>query len=102
MFEHVDVLLLPATPCVAPHLGTPTVTIAGIELPTGPALGWFTQPLAATDCPALTVPIATAGALPIGVQLFAPRYCEAWLFAAARQLEHQGVVRRAVAAPPCQ
>ena len=92
MFEHVDILLMPATPCVAPRLGTLTLKMNGLELPTGPTLGWFTQPLAPTDCPALTVPIETSEPLPIGVQLFAPHHCERWLFEAARLLERRGVV----------
>lgn len=98
MFEAVDVLLLPATPCVAPPLGTPTIRLDGADLPTGPTLGWFTQPLAGTDCPALTVPIARDGRLPIGVQLFAPPRREDWLFRVALRLEAAGVAAARIAA----
>ena len=98
MFESVDVLLLPATPCTAPLLGTPTLVIDGVELPTGPTLGWFTQPLAGTDCPALTVPIARPGRLPIGIQLFAPPRCERWLVRIAQRLEAAGVAAAPLAA----
>jgi aspartyl-tRNA(Asn)/glutamyl-tRNA(Gln) amidotransferase subunit A len=98
MFESVDVVVLPATPCTAPPLGTPTLTIADVELPTGPTLGWFTQPLAGTDCPALTVPIARPGRLPIGVQLFAPPHREEWLVRVALRLEALGIAASPIAA----
>jgi aspartyl-tRNA(Asn)/glutamyl-tRNA(Gln) amidotransferase subunit A len=98
MFETVDVLLLPATPCVAPPLGMATIRIDGADLPTGPTLGWFTQPLAGTGCPALTVPIERPGQLPIGVQLFAPPRREEWLFRTAARLEAAGVAGSRVAA----
>jgi 1-carboxybiuret hydrolase len=97
MFTDVDVVIMPATPCVAPLRGAPTLRIDGTELPTGPALGWFTQPLAGTDCPALTVPVSRPHRLPIGVQLFAPPNREAWLFQVADQLEALGVARAPVA-----
>jgi len=88
---------MPATPCVAPRIGTATLDIAGVEAPTGPMLGWFTQPLAGTDCPALTVPIARPGRLPMGVQLFAPPRREAWLVHLAARLESAGVASSPVA-----
>jgi AtzE family amidohydrolase len=97
VFDDVDVLIMPATPCVAPPIGTPTVRIDGVDLPTGPMLGWFTQPLAGTDCPALTVPIARPGRLPIGVQLFAPPQCERWLLHVASRLEALGVAAAPIA-----
>ena len=95
--QRIDVLLLPATPCVAPLLGSRTIRINGKELPTGPTLGWFTQPLAGTDCPALTVPIVREGKLPIGVQLFAAPHREDLLLRVARQLERLGVAGAPVA-----
>ena len=87
MFEGVDVIIAPATPCVAPLLGSRTIRIDGRDLPTGPTLGWFTQPLAGTDCPALTVPILRDGRLPIGVQLFAAPCREDLLLRTASELE---------------
>ncbi len=100
MFERVDVLLLPATPCTAPLLGAATITVDGVAQPTGPTLGWFTQPLAGTDCPALTVPIiASAGRLPMGVQLFAPPGGEGWLVEIAARLEAAGVAAAPVVQP---
>jgi Asp-tRNA(Asn)/Glu-tRNA(Gln) amidotransferase A subunit family amidase len=99
LLRQVDVLLLPATPCVAPPLGSRTIRIGGRDLPTGPTLGWFAQPLAGTDCPALTVPILRAGQLPIGVQLFAAPHREDLLLRVARRLEELGVAGAPVAEP---
>jgi AtzE family amidohydrolase len=96
IFDEIDVLVVPATPCIAPPLGTPTLRIGGTELPTGPALGWFTQPLAGTDCPALTVPIARPGHLPIGIQLFGPPGREDLLLRIAAQLEVLGVAAASI------
>lgn len=97
LFDDVDVVMLPATPCVAPPLGAATIDIQGRALPTGPTLGWCTQPIAGTDCPALSVPVARAGKLPIGVQLVARPGNEAALFAIAATLENEGIVRACVA-----
>ena len=97
LLERVDVLLLPATPCVAPPLGSRTIRIGGRDLPTGPTLGWFAQPLAGTDCPALTVPVLRPGKLPIGMQLFAAPHREDLLLRVARRLEELGVAGAPVA-----
>lgn len=100
LFEQVDVLVVPATPCVAPKIGARTLRIGNAELPVGPALGWFTQPIAGTDCPALTVPIARPGRLAIGVQLVARHRREDLLFRVAARLEALGVAAAPVAAQP--
>ena len=98
LLRQVDVLLLPATPCAAPPLGSRTIRIGGRDLPTGPTLGWYAQPLAGTGCPALTVPILRAGKLPLGVQLFAAPHREDLLLRVARRLEQLGVAGAPVAA----
>jgi aspartyl-tRNA(Asn)/glutamyl-tRNA(Gln) amidotransferase subunit A len=97
MFEDVDVIVVPATPCAAPKIGARTLKIEDAEVPMGPALGWFTQPLAGTNCPSLTVPVARPGRLPIGVQLMAKHDREDLLFRVAARLEHLGVVAAPVA-----
>jgi len=98
MFDDVDVIVVPATPCAAPTIGTRSVRVGDVELPTGPALGWFTQPIAGTDCPALTVPVARGNRLPIGVQLMARHHREDLLFRVAARLESLGVVASPIAA----
>ncbi len=97
LFDDVDVLVVPATPCAAPVIGARTLRIGSAEFPTGPALGWFTQPIAGTGCPALTVPIARPGRLPIGVQLVTRRCREDLLFRVAGELEALGVAAAPVA-----
>jgi AtzE family amidohydrolase len=99
LFKDIDVLLLPATPCVAPPIGTRTINIDGEQLPTGPTLGWFTQPLAGTDCPTLAVPIMRDGKLPMGVQLFAAPDREDLLLRVAAQLEKSGTAFSPIALP---
>jgi AtzE family amidohydrolase len=91
LLDSLDVLLVPATPCVAPLIGTATIELDGKQVPTGPALGGFTQPLAGTGCPVLTVPIARPAQLPIGVQLLARPGREDLLLQVARYLEQAGV-----------
>ena len=97
LLQRFPVLLFPATPCVAPPIGTRTLRIDGLDTPTGPGLGLFTQPLAGLDCPVLAVPIARAGRLPAGVQLLAAPGDEARLFDVARLLERRGVARAPIA-----
>jgi len=98
LLERIDVVVLPATPCVAPPLGQAMLAIGGQEWPTGPMLGWFTQPLAGTDCPVLTVPVRRTDHLPIGVQLLAAPNREHVLFDVAARLEELGVASAPVAA----
>jgi aspartyl-tRNA(Asn)/glutamyl-tRNA(Gln) amidotransferase subunit A len=97
LLERVDVLVLPATPTVAPPLGQQTLRIGDQDWPTGPMLGWFTQPLAGIDCPVLTVPVARARALPIGVQLLAAPHREQTLFDVAARLESLTVASAPIA-----
>ena len=86
-----DILVLPTTPCAAPLDGTQTVEIGGITLPVGAVLGRFTQPLSFIGLPALSIPVASSGALPAGVQLVGRPGAELTLLAAAAELERRGV-----------
>ena len=97
LFHDVDVLLMPATPCVAPVMGTETVAVGGLQRPIGPALGYFVQPVAPTGCAAMTVPIVRPGKLPMGVQLVAALGREANLMITARALEREGTAGSPVA-----
>src|SRR5207302_7944629 len=44
LFMTVDVILAPATPCVAPKLGQVTFMLGGVELPVRANIGIHTQP----------------------------------------------------------
>src|SRR3546814_20995836 len=70
-FRHHDLLIAPATPCAAPLLGQPTITVDGDEVPTRAHIGLLTQPLSFIGLQIVTVPIS-GGALPHAVQHTAP------------------------------
>jgi AtzE family amidohydrolase len=45
LFKSVDVIIAPATPCVAPKLGQATFVLDGVELPVRANIGIHTQPI---------------------------------------------------------
>lgn len=92
MFQNVDLILAPVTPCVAPLIGQEKMVIDGVEVLTRPNLGLYTQPLSFIGLPILSVPVQQANGLPIGVQIIAAPYNEAAILRAARVLEAQGIV----------
>jgi AtzE family amidohydrolase len=93
IFQTVDVLLAPTTPCVAPPLDQTTLKIDGDSFPLRPHLGFYTQPLSFIGLPVMSVPVHRPGELPVGIQLIAPPYQEARLFRVAAFLEAQGTTR---------
>lgn len=97
-FRRHDVLLAPATPMSAPKLGTPTVTLDGVELPLRPNIGVYTQPISFVGLPVVAAPIWPDGAaLPLAVQVIAPAWREDLALRVARALEAAGVARAPVA-----
>lgn len=92
IFQNVDIILAPTTPCVAPPLGVEKMLIAGQEVLIRPNLGLFTQPLSFIGLPVLSVPIQRADALPLGVQIIAAPYNEVLILRVAALLESQGIV----------
>jgi aspartyl-tRNA(Asn)/glutamyl-tRNA(Gln) amidotransferase subunit A len=93
LFESVDVLLAPATPCRAPKLGQKTFVLDGQEMLVRPNLGLFTQPISFIGLPVVAVPVWTSGErLPIGVQVIAPPWREDLALRVARHLEREGAV----------
>ncbi|MDB9493306.1 AtzE family amidohydrolase [Spirulina major CS-329] len=97
IFRDVDVIVAPTTPCVAPRLGQLEAVIGGQTVDVRPYLGRFTQPLSFIGLPVLTVPVVRDQGLPIGVQLMAAPYNEAYLLRVAASLERQGVIAAPVA-----
>ncbi|MFW6264133.1 MAG: AtzE family amidohydrolase [Cyanobacteriota bacterium] len=97
VFQKVDVILAPTTPCVAPHIGQQTMVIQGEEMLVRPNLGRFTQPLSFIGLPVLSVPIQRSNGLPLGVQIIAAPYDEATILRVAAYLEARGVISAAVA-----
>jgi AtzE family amidohydrolase len=99
LFESVDVILAPATPCTAIRIGDPTISLNGVALPSRPNIGIFTQPLSFVGLPIISVPVFQRGQLPLGVQVIAAPYNEAAVLRVAAQLEAMGIAEAPVAAP---
>ncbi len=93
LFETVDIIIAPATPVRAPHLGQTTLELDGVAMPLRPNLGIFTQPISFIGLPVVAVPIWPDDTLPIGVQLIAPPWREDIALRAAAALERLGVAR---------
>ena len=97
LFETVDVILAPATPCPAIKIGEATIMIGGVELPSRPNIGVFTQPLSFAGLPVISVPIFEDGHLPLGVQVIGAPYNESAVLRVAAQLEAVGIARAPIA-----
>ncbi len=94
VFQQVDVLIAPCTPCAAPMLGTKTLTINGKEQALRPNLGLFTQPFSAIGLPVCSVPLWLQGStLPIGVQIVAAPWREDLCLRIAHALERDGIAQ---------
>ncbi|WP_013321574.1 Asp-tRNA(Asn)/Glu-tRNA(Gln) amidotransferase GatCAB subunit A [Gloeothece verrucosa] len=89
IFQGIDIILAPTTPCVAPPLGQEKMVIAGEEILVRPNLGRFTQPLSFVGLPVLSFPIKSPNSLPLGVQIIAAPYQEVLIFRVAQFLETQ-------------
>src|SRR3954447_18275821 len=90
MFQSVDVLIAPATPCVAPKLGQVTFNLDGVELPVRANIGIHTQPISFIGLPVVAVPIPLEP-MPIGVQIIAAPWREDIALRVAHALERAGV-----------
>lgn len=86
LFDSVDLIIAPATPCPAPEIGQRTLMLRGEAVPLRPNLGLFTQPISCIGLPVAAVPVFGAG-LPIGVQLIAAPWREDICLRAAYALQ---------------
>jgi AtzE family amidohydrolase len=93
LFQHVDAILAPATPCVAPLIGQKTFVLNGKEMPLRPNIGVYTQPISFIGLPVVAVPLPTATGLPIGVQIITAPWREDLALRIAHALEAGGVAR---------
>ncbi|MEH2531193.1 AtzE family amidohydrolase [Bradyrhizobium sp. AZCC 1588] len=94
LFKSVDVIIAPATPCIAPRLGQVTFTLDGVELPVRANIGIHTQPISFIGLPVVAVPVPLEP-MPIGVQIIAAPWREDIALRVAHALERMG----AAAAP---
>jgi aspartyl-tRNA(Asn)/glutamyl-tRNA(Gln) amidotransferase subunit A len=90
VFDDVDVIIAPSTPCVAPRIGQKTLMLDGAEQLVRPNIGLFTQPISFIGLPVVAVPVPLPGALPIGVQIIAAPWREEVALRVARVLESMG------------
>lgn len=98
VFEHVDILLAPATPFHALPSGTKTIVLDGEEMPARANIGLFTQPISFIGLPVVTVPVWLDGAdLPIGVQVIAKAWREDLALRVAHHLQQIGAATAPVA-----
>ena len=90
MFEEVDAVLLPATPCTAPLIGQQTFRLDGVEVPVRANLGIYTQPISFIGLPVVAAPVPLTP-LPIAVQIVAAPWREDVALRIAAVLEEKGV-----------
>ena len=92
LFDSVDAILAPATPCTAPRLGQQTLVLDGAEMPLRPNVGIYTQPISFIGLPVVAVPVPLSP-LPIGVQIIAAPWREDVALRIAHALEQAGVAK---------
>ncbi len=95
LFKSVDVIVAPATPCIAPKLGQATFVLDGVELPVRANIGIHTQPISFIGLPVVAVPVPLQP-MPIGVQIIAAPWRDDVALCVAHALERMGVA----SAPP--
>jgi AtzE family amidohydrolase len=91
LFKTVDVIIAPATPCVAPKLGQVMFELDGVELPVRANIGIHTQPISFIGLPVVAVPVPL-DPMPIGVQIIAAPWREDIALRVAYALQQAGVV----------
>jgi AtzE family amidohydrolase len=99
LFEKVDAIVAPVTPCTAPAIGQKTFILDGQEVPVRANLGIYTQPISFIGLPVVAVPIPLAP-LPIGVQIIAAPWREDVALRIAYALEHMGIAAAPTPPPP--
>jgi aspartyl-tRNA(Asn)/glutamyl-tRNA(Gln) amidotransferase subunit A len=92
LFKTVDVILAPATPCVAPKSGQTTFVLDGVELPVRANIGIHTQPISFIGLPVVAVPVPL-DPMPIGVQVIAAPWREDIALRVSYALEQAGVIQ---------
>ncbi len=91
LFEEVDAILAPATPCTAPLIGQDMFKFDDVEMPVRANLGLYTQPISFIGLPVVAVPVPLEP-LPIGVQIIAAPWREDVALRIAGALEAKGIV----------
>jgi AtzE family amidohydrolase len=90
LFNEVDAILAPATPCTAPLIGQQAFMLGNVEMAVRPNLGLYTQPISFIGLPVVAVPVPLTP-LPIGVQIIAAPWREDVVLRIAHALETAGI-----------
>jgi aspartyl-tRNA(Asn)/glutamyl-tRNA(Gln) amidotransferase subunit A len=90
LFQSVDAIIAPATPCVAPKLGEQTLMLDGVAMPLRANIGIYTQPISFIGLPVAAVPVPLSP-LPIAVQIIAAPWREDIVLRIAQHLADSGV-----------
>ena len=100
LFHDWDILLAPATPVVAPVIGTEFFDINGTCVPCRASIGLLTQPISFMGCPVVAAPMwpQDTNGLPIGVQIIAAPWREDLALRAAWVLQQSGIAHTQPAA----
>ncbi|TPV98937.1 MAG: Biuret hydrolase [Beijerinckiaceae bacterium] len=99
LFERFDLLLAPATPCVAPFIGQTTLRLGDRDVLARPNIGLYTQPISFIGLPVVAAPVHPPNGMPVAVQLIARPWQEETALRAAARLERAGIVGARIAAP---
>ena len=98
LFDKVDVILAPSTPCQATLIGQKTMTLDGVEMAVRANIGIFTQPISFIGLPVAAVPVWLPDQkLPIGVQVIGAPWREDVVLRVAHYLETIGAAAAPVA-----
>jgi AtzE family amidohydrolase len=97
IFEDVDVIVAPASPCAATPIGAESMNLRGRDLNPRAYMGMLTQPISLAGLPVMTVPVVREGKMPLGVQIIAPPFREDLCFRAGWKLERSGAVYAPIA-----
>jgi aspartyl-tRNA(Asn)/glutamyl-tRNA(Gln) amidotransferase subunit A len=90
VFEDVDLLLTPATPVIAPEIGSVEVSVDGVAEPVGNAITRYTTFFNMTGHPAITFPCGMHGrGLPIAAQLVGRHFADERLLETAALVERE-------------
>lgn len=91
LFDEVDVILAPCTPCRALRIGQATMQLDGVTVPARPNIGVFTQPISFIGLPVVAVPVRVGGGLPLAVQVIAAPWREDLALRVAGAIEAAGI-----------
>jgi aspartyl-tRNA(Asn)/glutamyl-tRNA(Gln) amidotransferase subunit A len=88
VWRSVDALITPATPVTAPRVDEDEVIINGYRENARIASTRFTRAINLLGEPALSVPCGrTSNGMPIGMQIIAPPFRDAWLLRIGQRVE---------------